>query len=101
MFGHDICMNLALLVPYEHGAKYSRIMETEMKVGIPVNYAYFDKLKRAPLCLSTERFAYENSQNIRNIGDFENQIPYTETDFYDFDKYLRQITWKQYKIEKR
>lgn len=101
VFGHDICMNLALLIPYEHGKKYSRIMETEMKIGIPVNYAYFEKLKRAPLCLSDERFVYQNSPYPTNIGDFENQTPYTETHFYDFDKYLRQITRRQYGIEKR
>lgn len=101
VFGHDICMNLALFVPYEHGKKYSSIMETQMKIGIPVNYAYFEKLKRAPLCLSIEHFAYENSEYPTNIGDFENQIPYTETHFFDFDKYLRQITRQQYKIEKR
>lgn len=99
VFGHDICMNLALFVPYEHGEKYSSIMETEMKIGIPVNYAYFEKLKRAPLGLSIRGFAYENSPYPTNIGDFENQIPYKETHFYDFDKYLRQITWRQYKIE--
>lgn len=101
VFGHDICMNLALFVPYEHGKKYSSIMETQMKIGIPVNYAYFEKLKRAPLCLSIEHFAYENSKYPTNIGAYENQIPYTETHFYDFDKYLRQITRQQYKIEKR
>ena len=97
VFGHDICMNLALFVPYEHGNKYSSIMEKEMKVGMPVNYAYFEKLKRETLCLSTERFDYENSPYPTNIGDFENQISYSETHFYDFDKYLRQITRKQYK----
>lgn len=99
-FGHDICMNLALFVPYEQGKKYSSIMDTEMKIGFPVNYAYFEKLKRAPLCLSIEHFVYENSPYPTNIGDFENQIPYTETHFYDFDKYLRQITWRQYKVER-
>lgn len=101
VFGHDICMNLALFIPYEHGEKYSSIMETEMNVGIPVNYAYFEKLKIAPLCLSIEHFVYENSPYPTNIGDFDNQTPYTETHFYDFDKYLREITWRQYKGQKR
>lgn len=100
VFGHNIGMNLALFVPYEQGKKYSDIMETDMKIGRPVNYAYFEKLKRASLCFSIERFPYEYSQKITNIGDFEEQNPYTETNFYDFDKYLRQITWKQYHIEK-
>lgn len=101
VFGHDICMNLALFVPYERGQIYSSITETEMEIGYPVNYAYFDKLMRAPLCLSTEPFVYQNSPYPTNIGDFENQVPYTETHFYDFDKYLRQITWKQYKTKNK
>lgn len=96
VFGHDICMNLALFVPYEPEEKFSSIMETDMKIGTPINYAYFEKLKIPPLCLSIERFDYENSAYPINIGDFENQIPYRETQFYDFDKYLRQITWRQY-----
>ena len=101
VFGHDICMNLALFVSYEHGVEYSSIMDEEVKVGIPVNYAYFEKLKRAPLCLSTERFVYEKSPYPTNIGDFNNQTPYTETEFYDFDKYLRQITRKKFEIERK
>lgn len=97
VFGHNICMNLALFVPYEQGAKYSSIMDEEIKVGVPVNYAYFEKLKKTPLNLSIEKFMYENSPyQALNIGDFENQIPYTETYFYDYDKYLRQITRKKY-----
>lgn len=96
VFGHDICMNLALFVPYEPGKKFSSIMEGEMKIGTPINYAYFEKLMRAPLALSIERFDYENSPYPINIGDFENQIPYRETHFYDFDKYLRQITYRKY-----
>ena len=100
VFGHNICMNLALFIPYEHGTKYSHMMETEMKIGLPVNYAYFDKLKRAPLNLPIEPFDYENSPYSTPIGDFENQNPYKETHFYDFDKYLRQIVWRQYNIKR-
>ena len=48
-FGHNICMNLALFIPYEQGVRYSQSMVSEMKIGNPVNYAYFNKLKRASL----------------------------------------------------
>lgn len=97
-FGHSICMNLALLIPYEQGVKYSSIMDSEMKIGSPINYASFDKLKRAPLNLSIELLPYELKHSPICIGDFENQIPYRETDFYDYDRYLRQITIQKYGI---
>lgn len=92
-------MNLALFIPYEQGVKYSKSMISEMKIGTPINYAYFNKLKRASLNLSFEPLPYELKQGAIAIGDFENQIPYRETDFYDYDKYLRQITLKKYGIE--
>lgn len=98
-FGHNICMNLALFIPYEQGVKYSKSMISEMKIGTPINYAYFNKLKRASLNLSFEPLPYELKQGAISIGDFENQIPYRETDFYDYDKYLLQITLKKYGIE--
>ena len=98
-FGRNICMNLALFIPYEQGVKYSKSMISEMKIGTPINYAYFNKLKRASLNLSFEPLPYELKQGAIAIGDFENQIPYRETDFYDYDKYLRQITLKKYGIE--
>lgn len=98
-FGHNICMNLAVFIPYEQGVKYSKSMISEMKIGTPINYAYFNKLKRASLNLSFEPLPYELKQGAIAIGDFENQIPYRETDFYDYDKYLRQITLKKYGIE--
>lgn len=97
-FGHSICMNLALFIPYEQGIKYSGIMESEMKIGIPINYAYFDKLKIALLNLSIEQLPYELMQKPIAIGDFENQIPYRETQFYDFDRYLYQIARRKYGI---
>lgn len=95
-FGHNVCMNLALFIPYEQDVKYSQNMISEMKIGIPINYAYFNKLKRAPLNLSIELLPYELKQDAIAIGDFENQIPYRETHFYDYDRYLRQITIKKY-----
>ena len=95
-FGHNICMNLALFIPYEKGVKYSPIMISEMCIGNPVNYAYFNKLKRVPLNLSNELLPYELKRKAIAIGDFENQIPYRETHFYDYDRYLRQITVTKY-----
>ena len=95
-FGHNICMNLALLIPYEQGTRYSKGMISEMKIGNPVNYAWFDKLKRASLNLSIEHLPYELKQKQMAVGDFENQSPYIYTDFYDYDRYLRKITFQKY-----
>lgn len=97
-FGHNICMNLALFIPYEQGVKYSKSMVTEIKIGNPVNYAYFNKLRLASLNLSYQPLPYELKQERIAIGDFEDQIPYRETYFYDFDKYLRKITLEKYEI---
>lgn len=97
-FGHNICMNLALLIPYEQGVRYSQSMVSEMKIGNPVNYAYFNKLKRASLNLSIQKLPYELTQKGIAIGDFEDQTPYTDTDFYDYDRYLCQITIQKYGI---
>lgn len=96
-FGHNICMNLALFVQYELDKLYSDIMDREMKIGIPVNYALFEKLKKERLNLSPNRMPYEGKRNA--IGDFENQTPYKDTYFYDYDKYLYQLTLQKYKIK--
>ena len=79
-------MNLALFIPYEQGVRYSQSMVSEMKIGNPVNYAYFNKLKRASLNLSIQKLPYELTQKGIAIGDFENQTPYTDIDFYDYDR---------------
>lgn len=98
-FGHNLCMNLALLIPYKQGIKYSNIMEIDMKIGIPIDYAYFAKIKRETLNLSIKNLPYERPQTSLAIGEFDNQTPYRDTHFYDFDRYLRQITLKKYGIE--
>lgn len=85
-------MNLALFVPYEQEEKFSRSMISAMKIGNPINYAYFEKIKRESLNLPIKQFPYEHTQQAMCIGSFENQIPYKETHFYDYDRYLYQIT---------
>lgn len=94
VFGYDICMNLALFIPYEQGKEYSEITENEMAIGIPVNFAFFDKLYPSITTSTTDRLPYEISPYIKNIGNFEYQVPYRETKFYDFDKYLYKLIKK-------
>ena len=91
VFGHDVCMNLALFIPYEQGKEYSEITENEMTIGIPVNFAFFDKLYPSITCSTIDRLPFELSPYIKNIGNFEYQVPYKETKFYDFDKYLYKL----------
>ena len=72
-------------------------MYSEMKIGNPVNYAYFNKLKLVSLTLSYDPLPYELKRQPIAIGDFEEQIPYSETYFYEFDRYLRKITLEKYR----
>ena len=50
----------------------------------------------APVKVQFKNTPYELKQEAIAIGDFENQIPYRETHFYDYDRYLRQITIQKY-----
>ena len=65
-----------------------------MTIGIPVNFAFFDKLYPSITTSTTDRLPYEISPYIKNIGNFEYQVPYRETKFYDFDKYLYKLIKK-------
>lgn len=89
IFRNDISMNLALFVQYEKDNKYSTETETNMEFGNPVNYSFFTKLH-----ITSEytefKLPYEECPTIKQIGCLEYQIPYKETNFYDFDKYLFQ-----------
>lgn len=82
-------INLALFVDY-HG-DYSPLIE-HMKIDDSFNYALFKQL----LPSLTNKF-YElrsvNNAYITNIGSYDRQHPYRETEFFEFDKYLF-ATWQ-------
>lgn len=89
--------NLALFVEYDD--MYSSLIR-HMKIGTPTNYALCKQLlpsaKEADYTLASIEHPY-----ITNIGKCEDQHPYRETDFYEFDKYLfKRRSNSQNKINK-
>lgn len=77
-------INLALFVDYE--GNYSKIVE-HMKMDDAFNFGLYKQL-----CASITYKNYElrsiRSGFITNIGNYDRQNPYTETKFFDFDKYM-------------
>lgn len=77
-------INLALFVDYE--GNYSKIVE-HMKMDDAFNFGLYKQL-----CASLTYKNYElrsiRSGFITNIGNYDRQNPYTETKFFDFDKYM-------------
>lgn len=77
-------INLALFVDYE--GNYSKIVE-HMKMDDAFNFGLYKQL-----CASLTYKNYElrsiQSGFITNIGNYDRQNPYTETKFFDFDKYM-------------
>lgn len=82
-------INLALFVDYE--GNYSKIVE-HMKMDDAFNFGLYKQL-----CASLTYKNYElrsiRSGFITNIGNYDRQNPYTETKFFDFDKYMFTI-WR-------
>ena len=79
-------INVALFATYEDGLDLSPIC-SHIKIDDSFNYSTFKQLhsslkyKEYPLCV-------DKYPQIKNIGNFKRQIPYRETYFYEFDKYL-------------
>ena len=77
-------INLALFVNYK--GEYSKIIK-HMKMDDAFNYGLYKQL-----CASLTYKDYElrstRTEFITNIGNYDRQYPYTETKFFDFDKFL-------------
>lgn len=82
-------INLVLFVDYD--GEYSEMIK-HMKIDDAFNYSLYkqlnDSLKYKEYELRSTYTGY-----ITNIGSFERQYPYKETDFYNFDKFLF-ATWR-------
>ena len=82
-------INLVLFVDYD--GEYSEMIK-HMKIDDAFNYSLYkqlnDSLKYKEYELRSTYTGY-----ITNIGSFERQYPYRETDFYNFDKFLF-TTWR-------
>lgn len=82
-------INLALFVDYD--GKYSGMIK-HMKIDDAFNYSLYKQLNYSLKYKDYElRSTY--TEYITNIGSFERQYPYRETDFYNFDKFLF-TTWR-------
>ena len=77
-------INLVLFVDYD--GEYSKLLD-HIKIDDAFNYSLYkqlnDSLKYKDYKLRSTYTGY-----ITNIGSFDRQYPYKETDFYNFDKFL-------------
>lgn len=82
-------INLVLFVDYN--GEYSEMIK-HIKMDNAFNYFLYKQLNNSLKCKEYKlRSTYTGY--ITNIGSFERQYPYRETDFYDFDKFLF-TTWR-------
>lgn len=82
-------INLALFIKYEN--EYSDIVK-HIKMDDAFNYAVYKNL------LSSLKYKDYNLRSVAagwktNIGNYDRQYPYRETDFFEFDKFLF-TTWR-------
>ena len=91
-------INVALLASYKYGQEYSDLCK-EIKIGNPINYGFYRQLN------GVERNKYHmyELRSIRtgfpsNIGYYDRQFEYANTDFCEFDRFLFG-GWEKEKIE--
>lgn len=83
-------INLVLFVDYN--GEYSKIIK-HMKMDDAFNYAVYKQLQPS-LKYGDYDLRSVNTKYITNIGSFDRQYPYKETEFFLFDKFLF-YTWEQ------
>lgn len=87
-FAHMLSVNLALFATYSGEKKFSKKFE-DIEIAPSYNYAMFKQLKLSKRSVDTSlRLHIENSKFPKVIGNFNRQIEYQHTNFYDFDKFL-------------
>lgn len=84
-------INLALFVDYDLNGEYSQLVK-HMKIDDSFNYALYKQLLPS---LKYQHYALRSTDNafITNIGSYDRQHPYSETEFFEFDRYLFS-TWQ-------
>jgi len=86
LFANVVGVNLVLFATYQEEAELSEICN-HIIIGDSFNFSMFKQLslslkyKKYPLRTNT-------TDRINNIGTFDRQFPYRETEFYEFDQYL-------------
>lgn len=81
-------INVALLADYKFGKEYSDLCKS-IKVGKPINYGFYRQLSGIE---RSKHHAYPlrslHTGFYRNIGYYDSQFDYANTDFCEFDKFL-------------
>lgn len=77
-------INLALFVDYD--GEYSPLVK-HIKMDDPLNYFVFKQL-RSSLKYRKYNLRTARGPMITNIGNFDRQYPYKETEFFEFDNFL-------------
>ncbi len=86
IFASIVGVNLALFANYNGEDDFSKICE-HIEIGDSFNYSMYKQLLPS-LKYKDYNLRIDASPYINNIGTFDRQFPYKETEFYDFDKYL-------------
>lgn len=78
-------------VDYDLNGEYSQLVK-HMKIDDSFNYALYKQLLPS---LKYQHYALRSTDNafITNIGSYDRQHPYSETEFFEFDRYLFS-TWQ-------
>lgn len=84
-------VNLALFVDYDQRKDYSPLIE-HMKIDDSFNYALYKQLSPSLRYRNYELRSVDHAY-ITNIGSYDRQHPYRETEFFEFDRYLF-ATWQ-------
>lgn len=84
-------VNLALFVNYNQHKDYSPLIK-HMKIDDSFNYALYKQLSPSLRCRDYELRSVDHAY-ITNIGSYDRQHPYRETEFFEFDRYLF-ATWQ-------
>lgn len=86
IFAHVVGVNLVLFASYNGEKELSNICE-HIEISDSFNYSMFKQLMPSLLCKSYD-LRILDSPYITNIGSFDRQFPYRETQFFAFDQYL-------------
>lgn len=83
---------MVLFADYSRGHEYSLNLIDHMKIDDAYNYNIFKNLAESLKYKTYELKSIYNGY-ITNIGGYERQYPYNETEFYKFDQFLF-TTWR-------
>lgn len=85
-------VNVALFTKFRKGREYSEICE-HLKVDEAYNYAMYKQLKPSLRAVKYSDYHLKRTGLITNIGNYNRQFSYSDTEFCSFDQFLF-ATWK-------